>query len=269
MEEERTQAMMIMKLKQPTFAFNFPFLSWNLLCCLVFGWTWFGAWFRLMNQDIYFVLMNAMNVIRMFYGYLGARVNVVHSVVSYFSVWLVNGSPNNMRSWAILCWNIRGINSDEKWDAIRSKVMESKCDIICLQETKREFFDSQYIRKFCPPFFDAFDFLPSIGASGGCIILWNSSKFSGSPVFQNDFAHSVELTSKLLGDIWLLTNVYAPCTPEGKLAFLDWFKHIQTPEDTKWLIVGDFNPIRRPENRNKPGANIQEMLGFNEAISRL
>lgn len=174
-----------------------------------------------------------------------------------------------MRNWTILCWNIRGINAEEKWDAIRSKVLESKCDIICLQETKREFFDSMYIRKFCPPSFDAWDFLPSVGASGGCIILWSSSKFSGSPAFQNDFAHSVELTSKMSGDSWLLTNVYAPCTPEGKIVFLEWFKHVEIPDDTRWLIVGDFNLIRRPENRNKPGGNIQEMLGFNEAISRL
>lgn len=150
-----------------------------------------------------------------------------------------------MRNWIILCWNISGINAEEKWDAIGSKIRESKCDIICLQETKREFFDAQFIRKFCPPSFNAFDFLPSVGAYGGCIILWNSSKFSGTPVFQNDFAHTVELTCKLSGDSWLLTNFYAPCTLEGKMVFLDWFKHIEMPDETKWLITGDFNLIRK------------------------
>lgn len=115
--------------------------------------------------------------------------------------------------------------------------------------------------KLYPPAFDSFDFLPSTGASGGCIIVWNSSKFQGTPIFQNNFAHSVEFKCKLSGDNWLLTNVYAPCTPEGKLLFLNWLKHIQMPEDMKWLVVGDFNLIRRPENRNKPGGNPQEMLG--------
>lgn len=70
------------------------------------------------------------------------------------------------RAWIVLCWNIRGINSDGKWDAIKSKIQESKCDIICLQETKREFLDSQYIKNFCPSHIDSFEFLPSIGASG-------------------------------------------------------------------------------------------------------
>jgi len=32
---------------------------------------------------------------------------------------------------------------------------------------------------------------------------------------------------------------------------------------------GDFNLIRSPANRNNPGGSIQEMLKFNEAISKL
>jgi hypothetical protein len=41
------------------------------------------------------------------------------------------------------------------------------------------------------------------------------------------------------------------------------------PDDTDWLIMGDFNFIRNPNDRNKPGGNITEMLQFNEAISNL
>jgi hypothetical protein len=40
-------------------------------------------------------------------------------------------------------------------------------------------------------------------------------------------------------------------------------------DEVKWLIVGDFNLIRSPQNRNKPGGNIKEMFAFNEAISKL
>jgi hypothetical protein len=41
------------------------------------------------------------------------------------------------------------------------------------------------------------------------------------------------------------------------------------PEDINGLIIGVFNLIRYPENRNKPGGNLQEMFGFNDAIRRL
>jgi hypothetical protein len=55
--------------------------------------------------------------------------------------------------------------------------------------------------------------------------------------------------------------------PEGKLNFLNWMKHIQLAQEVDWLIVGDFNLIRGPHNRNKPGGNVQDMLLFNEVIS--
>ena len=54
------------------------------------------------------------------------------------------------RQWKIMNWNIRGINSEQKWIVLSSKIEESGCDIICLQETKRENFDMKYLRKFCP-----------------------------------------------------------------------------------------------------------------------
>lgn len=41
------------------------------------------------------------------------------------------------------------------------------------------------------------------------------------------------------------------------------------PDDVDWLLLGDFNMIRRNSDRNKPGANIGEMFAFNEAISNL
>jgi len=74
------------------------------------------------------------------------------------------------RNWTILSWNIREINSQEKWDAIRSKIFESNCDVICLQETK-ESFDANYLKKLCPPRLNCFEFLPFVGNSGGSIII--------------------------------------------------------------------------------------------------
>ena len=41
------------------------------------------------------------------------------------------------------------------------------------------------------------------------------------------------------------------------------------PSEINWLLAGNFNLIRLPENRNRPGANITEMFLFNEALSAL
>lgn len=104
------------------------------------------------------------------------------------------------RPWKILCWNVRGLNSDKKWNAIRDRIIESRCDIACLQETKREIFYNNFIRNFCPTGFDSFAFKASAGASGGILTVWKSAMFSGAEIFQNDYALSVELISKLNND---------------------------------------------------------------------
>lgn len=54
------------------------------------------------------------------------------------------------RSWCVLCWNVRGLNSDARQRSVRSKVDESMASIICLQETKMQFFDSRSIKGFAP-----------------------------------------------------------------------------------------------------------------------
>jgi hypothetical protein len=104
---------------------------------------------------------------------------------------------------------------------------------------------------------------------GGSVIIWQSSKLSGNVIFQNEYAQSVEFTSNLSICSWIITNVYAPCTPQGKLDFLNWLSNISMSSDKLWLLVGDFNVIRRNEDRNKPGGDINLMLKFNEAISNL
>jgi hypothetical protein len=64
-------------------------------------------------------------------------------------------------------------------------------------------------------------------------------------VFQNNFAMSIECISTISGASGILTNVYAPCTPEGRQDFLEWFKNVKMPNETDWLVIGGFNLIRR------------------------
>lgn len=50
---------------------------------------------------------------------------------------------------------------------------------------------------------------------------------------------------------------------------MNWFGNIQMPDDIDWLVVGDFNLYRKPEDRNRPAGNVRDMLLFNNAISSL
>jgi hypothetical protein len=44
---------------------------------------------------------------------------------------------------------------------------------------------------------------------------------------------------------------------------------IDMPVDTDWLLVGDFNMLRRLSDRNKDGGNIHDMLSFNATLTNL
>jgi endonuclease/exonuclease/phosphatase family metal-dependent hydrolase len=175
----------------------------------------------------------------------------------------------NYSDWSVLSFNVRGINAVVKGNGIRCVIRESNCDIICLQETKKESFVRADLRRLCPNSFDEFAFVPSIGNSGGLITVWNSSKLVGNIIFQNEYALSVEFFAISSEESWIITNVYAPCSPTGKIEFLHWFSNINMPSEKRWLIVGDFNLMRRPENRNSARGDINLMLSFNEAISQL
>jgi len=177
--------------------------------------------------------------------------------------------PSKMRDWKVLTWNVRGNNFSWKWDAVKNKVIVAQCDIVCLQETKKESFDSAFLKKILPSTFDEFDFIPSVGAAGGILIVWKSNLFSAVRTSHNAFSLTMEFCSKHNCTKWSLTNIYAPCTPEGKQSFLNWFKNLQIPPLTDWIILGDFNLIRKIEDRNKPGGDLNEIFRFNEAISHL
>jgi hypothetical protein len=158
-----------------------------------------------------------------------------------------NHNRSNNGQWRILCWNVRGINSQPKLTAIRSKISEKGCDIICPKETKKGVFFTKVSLKssVLPPSivlsllprwmlqaFDCFEFTPSVGASGGAIIIWKSSCFNVHVIVHNSYAMSMELVSTFSGMAWVLTDIYAPCTTDGKMEFLNWLHNFELPEGT-------------------------------------
>jgi exonuclease III len=176
---------------------------------------------------------------------------------------------NNNRFTKVLFWNIRGINSQEKWDALRDKILESSCQVLCIQETKRENFDHFYLKKICPRNLDSFAFSPSVGASGGLLIVWNSSLFYGTVVQTNSYAITISLLCRLDKRHIHVTNIYGPAYADQKLPFITWLMNFDTTSFDHWTLGGDFNLIRSPKNRNKQGGDIGEMNLFNEMISDL
>ena len=121
------------------------------------------------------------------------------------------------KSWKVMCWNVRGLNSDKKWNSIRDKIIESRCDIACLQETKKDFFDNNFIRNFCPSGFDSFAFKASAGASGGMLTIWKSALFSGTNFFRMNMLYHLNSpqSSIMIAGFLLISMPHAPEMARG------------------------------------------------------
>jgi exonuclease III len=146
-----------------------------------------------------------------------------------------------------------GLNFESRQLELRAKIDESQCSIICVQETKCEFIDHRFIRKFRPKRFDHFVYSPSVGASGGILVLWNSKMFNGVVQSIQRFGIQIEFIYVHNGAVWNLVNVYGPYQGMERYLFVDWLYHLHIPELSSWLLLGDFNFIIYEDNRNRPG----------------
>ena len=173
---------------------------------------------------------------------------------------------NLLVNWNVLCWNVRGLNSGDKQLALSNAITSSGCAVICLQETKKPSFDLSFIKSCCPCHYDQFALVPSRGASGGIVTIWNSTIFSADVLLSEDFALVTHFKSTQSAQCWTLVNVYGPCQGEQRNHFIHWLCSLNIPSNEDWLFVGDFNFIRAPNNPNKPGGSINDMNTFNDFI---
>jgi hypothetical protein len=98
---------------------------------------------------------------------------------------------------------------------------------------------------------------------------WNGTVFSGQVIHSSQFAITVAFIALLNSKQWKLIVVYGTCHGQDRHSFSNWLNNLQISTDENWMIVGDFNFYRSMENRNRGGANLQDIMTFNQIISNL
>ena len=109
----------------------------------------------------------------------------------------------------VLCWNVRGLNNPAKRNVVREFVVESKVNLVCLQETKIDVFDPFLVMQCIGPSFDGFAYLPALDTRGGILLRWNNMYLA-----INNITHDTNFLSGLVhskdGSEWWLSAVYGP-----------------------------------------------------------
>ena len=159
----------------------------------------------------------------------------------------------------IINWNVRGLNFRARRTAIRSLIVTSSASIACFQETKMEFVYSSTVLETLGSEFDEYVYLPASGTRGGILLAWKSRAVTiTDPMFTTN-AITTKVTT-VTGPPWWLTVVYGPQEDADKVAFLQELRDIRAACPGPWMVCGDFNLIRRDDDKNT-GKSIGAMMG--------
>ena len=78
---------------------------------------------------------------------------------------------------------------------------------------------------------------------------------------------SADVTIRAYGTAFKLTTVYGPNTDVEKRHFLDEAIAAAPTDDSKWLIIGDFNLIYQAADKNNDNLNLRLTGQFRQALN--
>ena len=173
------------------------------------------------------------------------------------------------RSISLFTWNVRGLNDSIKCGDILSELLTAAPDVVLLQETKLSSVPPPQKKyySFLPRHLDDYSFIPSYGAVGGVLTAWNSSVLQASSTSLTDHTLSVCLSSTSSNLSLYVTNVYGPPSHNDRQTFLDELRMINPPADVPWILIGDFNMIRFPHEKNNTNFHPHEANAFNDFVN--
>ncbi|GJS76896.1 RNA-directed DNA polymerase, eukaryota [Tanacetum coccineum] len=164
--------------------------------------------------------------------------------------------------------NSNGLGGDNKKEWIRNLIDECCPMFFGVQETKLERIDHCLAHSLWPRNFMEFAFCGSVGASGGILTLWDSHVFVMEQCFkERNFVGVIGSCIGVSSKIGLL-NVYAPQSSTSKEAVWRSIDSLLNSSNIIWVVFGNFNVVRSPDERNGCLFNVGEVCAFNDFISQ-
>ncbi|KAL8511922.1 hypothetical protein ACS0TY_018386 [Phlomoides rotata] len=151
----------------------------------------------------------------------------------------------------IISYNIRGVGSRTKRKEVRDLVKQTRADVCCIQESKKE----QVSEIFCKSLWGNWSKIGwaikgSEGSSGGIITIWNAETFSSSSNWHAPGMLVVNGFWIASGVPCVIINVYSSCYLVDKLRMWDMIKSVSLQNSEECVcVVGDFNAIKEESER--------------------
>lgn len=169
--------------------------------------------------------------------------------------------------FSLLNWNARGLNDKSRRGGVRSLVSQSRCALLCVQETKKAAFSPPELCETAGPELTEHVALPTDGTRGGVLLAWNPLVFRLDGIVVSEFAIIACVAPLDGGQPWWLTTVYGPTCDTAKLRFLAELAGLRTVAQGPWLIISDFNLIYEARDKSSPNLNRRLMARFRDVLN--
>ena len=175
-------------------------------------------------------------------------------------------NDSNLR---ILNWNVRGLNSAARREAVKIMIQQSNPTLICLQKTKLGSIDHLLAVDFLGQrFSNFFECIPADETRGGVLIAWDQDFLEGELMDRRLYCLSLKMTLKLENSSFFITSVYGPASNNStdKDVFLNELRASQPAANDPWVCLGDFNLIYQARDKNNCNINRSHMRKFRQAL---
>ena len=154
----------------------------------------------------------------------------------------------------MLSYNARGLGGGEKRVEVRRLVQEKSPLVLCVQETKLSLVDDLCVKTFWGDAPFGYSYQQSVGASGGLIIVWDSTRLNVWSSMSFDHVLVISGTVMSTGEDVVIINVYAPCDSAAKILLWDQLSsYVLSKKDSCLCVCGDFNSVRSIDERKGKG----------------
>ena len=166
-------------------------------------------------------------------------------------------------------WNSDGFGDTAKHLALSEFIKEHKLDFVAVVETGRSSFATPFLNFLAGGSDYVWYCLPPHGRSGGMLLGFNNATLAVQDVVSVDFCVKLHLRSKVDGFRWALVVVYGAAQDNKKPEFLAELVRICEGVTVPLLVGGDFNIIRRQNEKNNDNFNARWPTIFNAIIESL
>jgi exonuclease III len=167
-----------------------------------------------------------------------------------------------------LIWNCQGLGRISKFEFLKELIRDEKVDFIGMQETKKNHFMDSLLSSLAGNKLFAWFSSPPNGRSGGLLVGFKSEVFDVREHEAGEFMIRTLVLHREKNLIWNFVNVYGATQKEHKSRFLSELSAVCSRSQAPLLIDGDFNIIRKAEEKNKPGGLSKWSSLFNSIIDQ-